>query len=76
MRTKSPKMVRFWSSTIVNKECDIRFARIKGTYIVRKFLIDREIGKEQQSDVLCLLVEKGGFLEHSQEEAMKMKVIS
>jgi len=71
MQTKLYKHTRFFSSTIVDTECDVRFERIKGTYLVRKVLIDRKTGKEKQSDVLCLLVEKDGSLEHSLEGAMK-----
>lgn len=71
MHRKFYKHTRFVSSKIVDTECDVRFERIKGTHLVQRVLIDRKTGKEQQSDVLCLLVENG-FLEHSLEVAMEL----
>ena len=71
MHGKFYKHIRFVSSKIVDTECDVRFERIKGTHLVQRVLIDRKTGKEQQSDVLCLLVENG-FLEHSLEVAMEL----
>ena len=47
MRETIYKHIRFFSSTIVDTECDVRFERIKGTYLVRKVLIDRKTGKEK-----------------------------